>query len=199
MHNLPEGAERYFDKALGVDPLNIGFQTHLMRAKFLNSKFSEAAALHKKSLELENNMIIALYALYITYLEKDSATFKKEVDVFKHDFTDPSNHKYLDGMLAAKEGNRRMAVQMIKGSTMERLLVFRELDLKQEAIELLKSIPDVAILRGFSDRGIISYPVLKTHKMYDYLQKDPAFQAFLEKRRILYEDKSARSVVRESK
>jgi hypothetical protein len=88
---------------------------------------------------------------------------------------------------------------MIKGSTLASLLVFRELDLKREAIELLKSIPDHAVLRGFSDRGIISYPVLKTHKMYDYLQKESAFQAFLEKQRILYNDKSARSVVRESK
>jgi hypothetical protein len=35
--------------------------------------------------------------------------------------------------------------------------------------------------------------------MYDYLQKESAFQAFLEKQRILYNDKSARSVVRESK
>jgi tetratricopeptide (TPR) repeat protein len=176
-----EEANRHYEMTLHLDPLNIGNYSYSAGTKFHSSRFDEARELIKKGREFEDYWVIEGISLLITYLESDIKDFEHELIIYKSKFPDRSAH--LEGLLAAWKNRKDEALALVNNNALiSRVLIYRQLEMKKEAISYLDSLSNTW------SPSIATYPVLKNHKMYDFVRNEPEFLALVEKQRIQYEE-----------
>lgn len=171
---LNENSTFFANKVIKSDPLNIDTKLLLYNLALDNGEINNAKQRLIDVLEIDRNSLNAYNRLLFVSLfyDEDLSEAKRIYQEIQQ--INPNQNEYQQALLLAAEGKKEEALNT---KPFPNVPLYSFLNMKEEALNIITT--------GWN----ASYPMLKNHRIYDFIREEPIFIEIQAKAKIVHEER----------